>query len=311
MSHFLNVIQPSQVLVTEVELWPNLVDLCWHRKIPISIVNARMTERSASRYQRVNWIFQPMLSKLGHICAQSRRDYEQYQKLGAPLHTLTLTHNIKFDITEDKAALLPPQLSPLKRWISENPRPIFIAASTHETEEDVVLKAYDMLSKSFPKLLLILAPRHPQRFAKVAQMLTGYEFIRLSQLTEQSTIPKDADIIYGDTLGQLNMLYTFADFAFIGGSIANKGGHNPLEASIKGIPCMMGQHIYNNPYICETLAEGNALQWIMSSDDLVSCAQEWLINPKKRQQQGQAGVDIIANNRGAIDNTLKRLGLMS
>lgn len=311
MSRLLKIIQPSQVLVTEVELWPNFVDLCWRRDIPISIVNARMTERSASRYQRVSWIFQPMLSKLSNICAQSQRDYDQYQKLGAPPHTLTLSHNIKFDIAEDNIVPLAPQLLPLKQWLSETPRPVFIAASTHDPEENVVLKAYDLLSKTFPNLLLILAPRHPQRFEKVSQMLSSYAFIRLSRVTEQSAIPEGTNVVYGDTLGQLNTLYNFADFAFIGGSIADKGGHNPLEASVKGIPCMMGHSIYNNPYICETLAQGNALQWVTSSDDIVTCAKEWLITPQKRQQQGQAGINIIAKNRGAIDNTLKRLGLVS
>lgn len=304
MKRLINCVQPSQVLVTEVELWPNLVNTCWQRQIPISIINARMTERSAERYKKIHLLFTPMLQKLSHICVQSQRDYEQYQRLGASEQQLTLTQNIKFDLT-------PPSLQKPLDIVGThtlNQRVVFIAASTHDPEEEAVLGAFDSLKTQYPNLLLILVPRHPQRFDIVAKRISQYQVAKLSQ---SDVISDNTEILFGDTLGQLNQLYPLADFAFIGGSIAPKGGHNPLEACIHGIPCMMGSHVYNNPYICHTLAENGAITWVNTADDIAHCISQWINTPGLCQQQGQAGIKTIQENTGAVENTLRCLGLES
>ena len=157
MKRLINCVQPSQVLVTEVELWPNFVNTCWQRQIPISIINARMTERSANRYKKIHLLFTPMLQKLSHICVQSQRDYEQYQRLGASEQQLTLTQNIKFDLT-------PPSIQEPLGIVGThtlNQRVVFIAASTHDPEEEAVLGAFDSLKTQYPNLLLILVPAIP------------------------------------------------------------------------------------------------------------------------------------------------------
>lgn len=304
MGRLINVIQPRHVLITEVELWPTLITRCWQHNIPVSVINARMTERSAQRYRKVDWLFTPMLQKIHMIGAQSERDFIQYQQLGATPSQLRLTHNIKFDVTitaNDKQ-----KIQSLSHRFSWSERPVLIAASTHETEEEYILSAFDELRKKHPRLLLILVPRHPQRFTNVENTLTNYRYVRLS---DNHHVTDTTDIIYGNTLGELNALYAYADMAFIGGSLASKGGHNPLEACVHQIPCMIGPHTYNNPHICEALEQAGALIRVASSADIVNCVDGWITSPSHRQQQGQAGINTIQQNSGAIEANLAHLGL--
>ena len=243
MTRLLNKLQPSQVLVTEVELWPNMIHACWRRDIPVTIINARMTDRSVRSYQKISALFQPMLHKLKQVCAQGQRDFDNYLALDIPREKLFLSGNIKFDLqltTADQQ-----QAQQLKQTLALPPRPIFIAGSTHDPEEQLLLEAYKALSQQYPDLLLILVPRHPQRFEKVYQLCQQFQF-KTVRMSQGQSCQADSQIILGDTLGQLNSLYALADFAYIGGSIADRGGHNPLEASIHGLPVMMGPHTYNN-----------------------------------------------------------------
>ncbi len=304
MQRLISAIQPRHVLITEVELWPTLVTTCWQRNIPVSVINARMTERSAQRYQKVEWLFTPMLQKIHMIGVQSERDYIQYQQLGATPSQLHLTHNIKFDVTI--TANDTQKIQGLSQRFSWSERPVLIAASTHETEEEYILSAFDELRKNHPRLLLILVPRHPQRFTSVEHTLANYHYVRLS---DNHHVSDTTDIIYGNTLGELNALYAYADMAFIGGSLAAKGGHNPLEACVHQIPCMMGPHTYNNPHICQTLEQAGALVRVTNSADIVNCVDEWITSPSRRQQQGQAGMNTIQQNSGAIEANLAHLGL--
>lgn len=304
MARLLNKLQPSQVLVTEVELWPNMIHACWRRNIPVTIINARMTNRSVRSYQKISALFQPMLHKLKQVCAQGQRDFDNYQALDIPREKLFLSGNIKFDLqltTADQQ-----RAQQLKQTLALPPRPIFIAGSTHDPEEQLLLEAYKTLSQQSPDLLLILVPRHPQRFEKVYQLCQQFQF-KTVRMSQNQSCQADTQIILGDTLGQLNSLYALADFAYIGGSIADRGGHNPLEASIHGLPVMMGPHIYNNPEICQVLADAQVLFSVNDTQEITQMAHTWLDSAEVLEQLAQQAKSVVAQYAGAVANTLKRL----
>jgi len=304
MQHMLNKVRPSQVLVTEVELWPNMIHACWQRQIPVTIINARMTDKSVNSYQKISALFQPMLHKLHYVCAQGKRDYDNYAKLGLAVDKLNLSNNIKFDLelTEHDRQ----QTQQLKQTLNLPECPIFIAGSTHDPEEKLLLDAFKQLRKEFNDLLLILVPRHPQRFDKVYDLCLEYKLSSIRMSQQQSCQP-DTQIILADTLGQLNHLYGLSDFAYVGGSIANRGGHNPLEAAIHGLPVLMGPHTYNNPQICQLLAQADVLYQVENATEISQTVGQWLHSPQTLETLADNAKAVVQHNAGAVANTLKVL----
>ncbi|NMH59988.1 lipid IV(A) 3-deoxy-D-manno-octulosonic acid transferase [Alteromonas ponticola] len=298
MHAMLNRLKPKLVVITEVELWPNLIHSCWKKQIPAVVINARMTERSAKRYAKVSALFEPMMFKLAHVCAQGTRDFEQYAKLGIPESKLSLTNNIKFDQAisdEDGAADFLQML--------HSPRPIIVAGSTHDPEEQLLLTAFKLIIASHPDTLLVIVPRHPQRFELVERLLADSAF-EYTLSSEASQIKDEIQVVLVDEMGKLNQLYQVANMAFVGGSIANKGGHNALEPASAAIPILMGPHQYNNPVICEYLREQGALIEVNSAEDISHHCIAWLKDPPRAQMLGKAGYEVILQNQGAVDATI-------
>ncbi|MCW8090995.1 3-deoxy-D-manno-octulosonic acid transferase [Alteromonas sp. ASW11-130] len=298
MTTMLNRVQPKHVVITEVELWPNLIHCCWRKKIPVTVINARMTERSASRYAKFSALIEPMMFKLTHVCAQGKRDYEQYIQLGITADKLTLTNNIKFDQAMNEANNDADFLQ-----LQVSGRALIVAGSTHDPEEKTFLTAYAKIIKDSPNTLLAIVPRHPQRFNEVETLLadSGYEYCLSSEI---SHIKEGIQIILVNEMGKLNHLYHVADMAFVGGSLANKGGHNALEPAAAAIPIMMGPHRYNNPEICEFLQAQGALYLVNSADDIVRYCLQWLNEQERAKQAGQAGYAVLLQNQGAVEATL-------
>ncbi|CAA0362949.1 3-deoxy-D-manno-octulosonic-acid transferase [Alteromonas alvinellae] len=298
MSLMLKRIRPKAVMITEVELWPNLIDVCWRRNIPVMVINARMTERSAKRYKKIGKLFNPMLAKLSHVCAQGQRDFDNYAWLGVAQAKLTLTNNIKFD----QAATT---ISPSEGFLGlvKSERPLLVAGSTHEPEESVIIEATQALWKKNAHLRVIIVPRHPERFDSVAKLLEKHNltFIKSSEV---NNVPEDVNVILLDEMGKLNHAYAVATFAFVGGSIADRGGHNALEPAAYSLPIMMGPHIYNNPVICDYLKECGALSIVEDASHIFSTVQDWLESPSKAEQAGRAGKKVLQDNSGALDSTL-------
>ncbi|MEC8231631.1 MAG: lipid IV(A) 3-deoxy-D-manno-octulosonic acid transferase [Pseudomonadota bacterium] len=298
MAGMLKRVKPKAVLITEVELWPNLIHACWKREIPVMVINARMTDRSARRYKKIGKLFNPMLEKLNHICAQGERDFKNYAWLGVPSNKLTLTNNIKFDqvasLSGEKQHFL---------GLEHSIKPILVAGSTHEPEETTILDAVQRLWTQCPSMRVVIVPRHPERFDVVAKILEkrGLSFVRSSQVND---VADDINIVLLDEMGKLNHAYSVATFAFVGGSIADRGGHNALEPAAFSIPIMMGPHTYNNPVICGYLQERGALSVVEDAQQIADKLSVWLSDPDKRSKAGKAGRDVLDENSGALETTL-------
>ena len=297
----LNRFQPQTLLITEVELWPNLIHYAWQRQIPVTIVNARLTDRSYRSYAKFPNLFAPMLKKVATLCAQGQRDYNNYLKFGVNPAHVELTNNIKFD-----QPLTSADMQQAQSFVDElqlTSRQVLIGGSTHDPEEQELIEAYKALKPEFPNLLLLLVPRHPQRFNKVSQLVTSNQ-LTLQHLSECTSVDLTTDVLLADKMGILKPLYGTATCAFVGGSINNRGGHNALEPAMFAVPTVMGPHTYNNPDICQALLAAKALYTVHNANDITALFRNWLQNESERTLAGNAGKQVVTENSGALAKTL-------
>ncbi|PKG97830.1 lipid IV(A) 3-deoxy-D-manno-octulosonic acid transferase [Paraglaciecola sp. MB-3u-78] len=292
---------PTKVLINEMELWPNLCDQCWRLNIPIFIINGRMSEKSTKTYQKNPSLFQPMFEKITAICAQDQRDYQNYLTLGVSPDKLILTNNIKFDLSISDHDIALSQT--IKTNFALEARLIIVAGSTHEPEEQILLDAYLALVTLYPALLLIIVPRHPQRFEKVHQLLQTQN-IETSLMSDAKPCTSMTQVLLCDQMGKLRSIYALADISFVGGSLADRGGHNALEPAAMAVPILMGESTYNNPAICQALTDSGALLTVTDARQIETACKKWLDNPEQRKHAGNAGKQVLALNRGAIQKTL-------
>tara|TARA_R110002153_G_scaffold32537_8_gene98505 strand:+ start:19989 stop:21290 length:1302 start_codon:yes stop_codon:yes gene_type:complete len=298
---FLNRKRPTKVLINEMELWPNLCHQCWRSNIPIFIINGRMSEKSTKTYLKFPSLFQPMFEKITAVCAQGQRDYENYLTLGVSPNKLTLTNNIKFDLTISDHDMA--QSQTIQTNFDLEQRLLIVAGSTHEPEEQILLDAYLALLKDYPALLLVIVPRHPQRFEKVHQLLQKQN-IKTVLMSEQKPCTPNTQVLLCDQMGKLRSIYALADISFVGGSIADRGGHNALEPAVVGVPILMGESTYNNPAICQALVDSGALLTVADAQQIESACKNWFNNPQQKKQAGDAGKQVLILNKGAIQKTL-------
>lgn len=305
MKSLINRVRPEKVLITEVELWPNLIDVCWKKHIPVYILNARLTDKSARRYDKFSLLFSPMLQKITAVCAQGERDFINYKQSGLSEEKLFLTNNIKFDqpLSEQDIA----KAESIKQQLKTHQRPVLLGASTHEPEEQTLIESYLKLKTTHPELLLVITPRHPQRFKKVEKLLHDAQ-LQVLKFSDQQAVKAETDAVLVDAMGILKSLYAIATYAFVGGSIASRGGHNALEAALFSKPILMGDSIHNNPVICQTLIDAGAMKIIKDSDSLAAQVNEWLQSPDDAKSAGEAGSQVIHQNAGAINKTLQIIG---
>lgn len=300
LSRFHRRIKPRCCVIVETELWPNLIHSCAKRDIPVLVTNARLSARSASGYQRFNWLTRPMLQEVTCIAAQNREDGERFITLGLATDRLQVTGSIKFDISAPADVTV--EAGKLRAaWGAE--RPVLIAASTHDDEEAQLLSVYRNLRSRYHTLLLILVPRHPERFPTVydQSVKAGFRTCRRSV----SPLPAaDCEVYLGDTMGELMTLYSAADIAFVGGSLIERGGHNPLEPAVLGKPVLMGPHVYNFHQIVTTMEQELALQVVAGPEALQQAITELLDHPEQARAMGVRGCNCIAANRGALDQQL-------
>lgn len=304
---FINKLKPKLVLITEVEVWPNFISECYNRKIPLALINARMTSKSLKNYRKIKWLFRPTFRQFTFICAQSSESFNNLVEFGVYKKQLAMTNNMKFDLeSEDTDFELGSQLL-MELGIEK--RPILLAASTHDPEEKMLLDVYLQLKPKFDDLLLMIVPRHPQRFDTVYQIIkaTGIESIRLSSFDQHAKSSNKLECVLVDAMGKLKACYSICDIAFVGGSFATKGGHNALEAALFAKPVIMGPSIYNNPSICSMLKEQGALQIATSKHEVLETAREWLLDIEQAQRLGANGKKVIADNAGSINKTMNVL----
>lgn len=301
VKRFIRNIRPNSLLINEMELWPNLCDQCWKAKVPVFLINGRMSEKSTRTYLKFPALFSPMFNKITAICAQSKRDLENYQKLGVAPEKLTLTNNIKFDLAISDNDIA--ESKHIEDTFNLQQRKILVAGSTHEPEEQILLDAYSAMKKGCPELLLIIVPRHPQRFEKVAKLLRKQN-VMTNNMSQGKPCQSNTDVLLCDQMGKLRAVYALADISFVGGSLAERGGHNALEPAAVGVPILMGPSTYNNPAICQALSDAGALLTVNHADDITKHCKIWLDNPELGKQAGYAGKYVLKENSGAIQHTL-------
>jgi 3-deoxy-D-manno-octulosonic-acid transferase len=300
---FLRRIRPRLVVVMETELWPNLYHALHAGGIPLLLVNARVSPRSAARYRRLGGLTRATVRCIDAIAAQSTADAERYAALGAAPSRLTTTGNIKFDLS------LADDLAQAGRSLRSElgaGRPAWIAASTHAGEEEQVLAAHRRLLAARPDLLLILVPRHPERFDGVAALCReqGFAVARRSR----REVRPDAQIYLGDTMGELMRLYAAADAAFVGGSLVPIGGHNLLEPAALGLAPISGPHLFNFQQIAALLMDAEALLVAHDAAELAARLARLLDDPAERRSAGRRARAVVEANRGALERTLALIG---
>lgn len=298
VARFLNRYQPKVCVITEVEWWPNLICQNQRRGSPVVMINVKMTDSSARTYLKFESLFHTMAAKVTGVLVQNQASYDRLLKLGISEEKLTLTNNIKFD--EQAPRHFPSVIEQLRTSIIG--RPVWIAGSTHAEDEAAVFSAFNRLKNIEPSLLLILVPRHPERFNSVYQTCLSHNHNTARRSTNDE-ITADTDILLGDTLGELSSLYSLADMAFIGGSITDRGGHNPLEAAIYGIPLIMGPSQFNAIDIVESLTAAGALTVIDDADSLYEILARFIKEPEVSRVAGQSSASAMEANQGALQQT--------
>lgn len=300
---FLDQVNPKLVIIMETELWPNLINALHQRQIPLVIANARLSARSAAGYQKIGGFIRDILRRITLIAAQNQEDGERFIELGLIRSQLTVTGSLKFDIsvTPELAARA---ITLRRQWAPR--RPVWIATSTHEGEEAILLEAHRKLLEKHPDLLLILVPRHPERFptAKELTQKAGFSYTTRSS----GEIPSGStQVVIGDTMGELMLLYGIADLAFVGGSLVERGGHNPLEAAAHAIPVLMGPHTFNFKDICAKLSEAGGLITVSDVNSLVKEVETLLTDEDYRLYYGRHAVEVLYQNQGALQRLLQLL----
>jgi 3-deoxy-D-manno-octulosonic-acid transferase len=300
---FLDRVRPRLAIILETELWPTLYHECGRRGIPLVLASARVSPRSVARYRLFAGLLREALSTDVVIAAQSEADAARFRSLGADPARTHVTGNIKFDFE------LPPGLTAdgaRLRAQYGGARPVWIAGSTHAGEEDIVLDAHTSLRAGGVDALLMLVPRHPQRFEDVAANLKrrGLNFLRRSRA--QSAEPA-VPVVLVDTLGELMTFYAAADVAFVGGSLVPIGGHNLLEPAALGLPILSGPHTENAEGIARLLIEVGAVRTVHNAQQLTAGVAELLRDPTARLTAGQQGRATIEANRGALERLLALL----
>jgi 3-deoxy-D-manno-octulosonic-acid transferase len=302
---FLDRARPRLAVIVETELWPNLYRRCRLRRIPLVIASARLSRRSTERYRRLGALFKETVAGAMVVAAQGEGDAERFRALGAPAERTHVTGNIKFDLT------LPSDIAEAGRVLREQYAPhrsVWVAGSTHGgMEEEAVLAAHRHVGTVHSGALLVLAPRHPNRFDEVAAGLErqGIAFRRRSQASTGNAASGAPDVLLLDTLGELLYFYAAADVAFVGGSLAPIGGHNLLEPAALGLPVLTGPNNSNGEDVARLLLDCGAAQIVRNGPELGTRVAALLSDRASRTQMGQRGRAAVDRNRGALEELLR------
>jgi 3-deoxy-D-manno-octulosonic-acid transferase len=297
---FFRSVNPLAVLIMETEIWPNLYRGCGIRNVPLILVSARISPRSITGYRRLLPLIRETLSHGIIIAAQSQSDADRFLSLGANPDRTHVTGSIKFDI--ELPAGIVEQGRALRRELIGD-RPVWIAASTHEGEEQLLLDAHGKLLERFPNLLLILVPRHPERFADVRALVdkSGFEIV---SRTEDIPCAASTAVFFGDTMGEVPLFYSMSDIAFVGGSLVPVGGHNLLEPAAQGLPIVTGPHLFNAQDIADMFLAEQACRIVNDTDDLVAVITELVNQPAVADALGTSGLALLQANRGSLHRLL-------
>jgi len=293
---FFDWARPELALVLETEIWPNLYHECGRRRVPLVLASARVSLKSVGRYRFLFSLIRDTLAQGIVIGAQGATDAERFRSLGANPGRTHVTGNIKFDFE------IAPEVATRGREFRAQhatERPVWIAASTHEGEEEVLLAAHRAVLEHHPDALLLLVPRHPERFAAVGALVERAGFTLVTR-SSGARCTAQTRVFLGDSMGELTMLYAAADVAFVAGSLERIGGHNLLEPAALGVPSLTGPHNFNAPDIAELLVEQGATQVVPDAAGIAREVVRLLGDPAERQRRGSLALAALENNRGAV-----------
>jgi 3-deoxy-D-manno-octulosonic-acid transferase len=287
------------VILVETELWPNLIHYSKASGAAVVVVNARLSEKSCKGYERVGLLSKPMLRSIDCIGAQTASDATRFRRLGVTTERLTVTGNLKFEMQlpadhAERRAALAAQIA--------GKRPVWIAASTREGEDAKVLRAFRLCLQRIPDLLLILVPRHPERFAAAA-LLCEEQGLQVVTRSSGKRVSPETRVLLGDSMGELLAYYSISDVAFVGGSLVDTGCQNVLEPAALGLPVLTGPSRYNFAEACELLQSAGNLRSVADESALAAEVAELLGDPIARARMGKAGMDCIQANRGALQRS--------
>ncbi len=297
---FFNWAQPELAIIMETELWPNLYNECGVRKVPLVLASARVSLRSLKWYRRLSVLFREALSNGIVIAAQSEIDANRFSSLGTGYERTHVIGNIKIDF--DPA----PEMHERGRAFRAEhapDRPVWIAASTHSDEERTLLRVHQQVLEQFPTALLLIVPRHPERFQSVAALIEQKKMVCVTR-SSRSICTADTRVFLGDSMGELQMFYAASDVAFVAGSLVPIGGHNLLEPAALGIPVITGPHNFNSPDIARLLHKSNAATIVDGEQTLADEIIRLLGDPEGRARRGALGKSAIESNRGALDRLM-------
>jgi 3-deoxy-D-manno-octulosonic-acid transferase len=294
---FLDRTQPRVAIILETEIWPTLYHALGTRGIPLVMASARVSTRSVDRYRRMASLFRGTLSQGILIGAQTAADAERFRAIGAPPDRVRVTGNVKFDMEIPAASV---EAGRAFRARCAATRPVWIAGSTHEGEEEAALAAHSRLRERHPDALLMLVPRHPQRFDAVRALLRrrGVQFAQRSSGEEPAP---HHGVFMVDTLGELQMFYAASDVAFVAGSLVPIGGHSLLEPAVLGLPMLSGPHNHNAQDVADLLEQCGALRVVRSAEELAQRIGEWFDDPARASADGERGRQAVAQSRGAVN----------
>lgn len=297
-----NVFDPSLLVCLETEIWPNFLRLAHRKGIPTLLLSGRLSPGAFRRYRLLRFFFAEVVRQFTSAGMQSEEDAERMVELGFDPRRLWITGNLKrASLAEPEAAQPTQGLSlPLER----NRRPVLVAGSTHRGEEEVLLEAFCALKAAFPNLLMVLAPRHPQRFDEVERLLKRKKvpYGKKSQMNGQGAVP--ADVIFLDTLGELPDFYSMADIAFIGGSLVDAGGHNPIEPARLRKPVLFGPYMTNFRDVAREMKQKGGGIEVHGQGDLVRELSRLLADPAAAESMGKVAYSIVEGDRGVMERSI-------
>lgn len=302
VARFFDRIEPELAVIAETEFWPNIFRACKQRGIPLCLVNVRMSRASYEGYQWVSKTAKAMFASADLVCAQTQLDAERLGHLGVDKRLIEVTGNLKFDMPVPDR-LLEEARALRVQWGTQ--RPVWIAASTHPGEERQLLDAFALLKHKHPDLLLVLVPRHPERFSSVAALCER----RVGHVEQRSyatgALSAATEVLVGDTMGELQRLYAASDVAFIGGSLVRKGGQNLLEACAVGVPVVFGPHMFHFEEISAMALQRGAARQIDGVQSLADVVSEYLEQTDMRRTASRAALSLIEENQGALALSLR------
>lgn len=300
---FFKKTKPRLGIIMETELWPNLIYQAKRIKMPLVLVNARLSDHSFKSYEKAKFMFKPVLNQFTAIFAQSEEDARRFIDLGASESLVQVLGNIKFDLQMKISASK--DCEQLKnQWGKE--RTVVIAASTHNDEEKQILSRFSKLKVAIPNVVLLIVPRHPERFEEVYQLSEAQGFAT-GRRSQSTTIDTNTDVIIIDAMGELLSFYQTSDYAFVGGSLVPIGGHNVLEPIAVQVPVFCGPYMNNSKAVCRDLCAAEAMVMVENVDELIAAIGVMHGNKAKRQQQIANASKVLEANKGTVARYMEKI----